>query len=228
MKSSAAIHSTKTYRKQQDVPKTGGITRKDNVPMPCRSPNIPKRSPYSFPTRRRTSPVKKVDGNKVSRDQNSGKSTGTTNRTHSIGQAYKKQKEDVTKSCGKQTSPRKESIFVTPPRDPKDVAEDVIHADCMNHGYRVERTVGEGAYAKVKLAEVLTSKLARNLEMCEHVDNDGNCKVKINQIFYYNKSSRIHFSNINPSIVYSIKISAYYKYRVSYKYRTRTENGFKL
>ena len=42
---------------------------------------------------------------------------------------------------------------------------------------KIDKTVGEGAYAKVKLADVLPSKMARNADLADNADNDGNLKV---------------------------------------------------
>ena len=67
----------------------------------------------------------------------------------------------------KQPPSLRDSIFKAPARNYKEIAEDVIRADCMNHGYRIEKTIGEGAYAKVKLAEVLPSKIARNEKLAD-------------------------------------------------------------
>lgn len=47
----------------------------------------------------------------------------------------------------------------------REVESDAAKTECMNHGYRLIRTLGEGAYAKVKLADVSASRLARNEEM---------------------------------------------------------------
>ena len=58
-------------------------------------------------------------------------------------------------------------IFRHEQRSNKEISRDIIRADCMNHGYRLEKTIGEGAYAKVKSAEVLPSKLARNETLAE-------------------------------------------------------------
>ncbi|XP_045172121.2 uncharacterized protein LOC123534106 [Mercenaria mercenaria] len=98
------------------------------------------------------------------------------------GQCLKKNDDKVDNSLSrKQASPRKqaESIFITPPRNFSEIAADVIRADCIKRGYHIGKTIGEGAYAKVKLAEVLPSKIARFPDMAEHADNEGNLKVAI-------------------------------------------------
>lgn len=73
---------------------------------------------------------------------------------------------------------RGKSLFKNEPENTKLRASDVIRSECLNHGYRLEdNTLGEGAYAKVKLAEVLSGKLARNKIMAEIVDEMGDFEV---------------------------------------------------
>ena len=62
---------------------------------------------------------------------------------------------------------KRREIFLHEQRSNKEISKDIIRADCMNHGYRVEKSIGEGAYAKVKSAEVLPAKLARNQTLAE-------------------------------------------------------------
>ena len=82
------------------------------------------------------------------------------------------------KKAGREKSVRKnKSIFVSEPRSHKEVVSDVIWADCMNHGYKLEKSIGEGAYAKVKLAEVLPAKLARNQTLAEIAEETGVLQV---------------------------------------------------
>jgi ribosomal protein L22 len=106
------------------------------------------------------------------------------------GHGVKQDKKKVeNNSPRKESSPCKQkqqkqqqkpqSIFITPPCNFNEIVADVIHADCYNHGYRIEKTIGEGAYAKVKLAEVLPSKLARLPDMDSHIDHEGNLKVSL-------------------------------------------------
>lgn len=72
------------------------------------------------------------------------------------------------KKSVKDKSPfNKRPLFLNEPRSNKEISSDVIRADCMNHGYRLGKTIGEGAYAKVKLAEVLPAKLARNQTLAD-------------------------------------------------------------
>ncbi|KAL4224236.1 hypothetical protein ACF0H5_017689 [Mactra antiquata] len=182
---SARAASTASSRKLQNGAKTDRSVRTSSGGAAYRVSQFPKRTVHSANKKKVTVQVKKADdkSSSTSRDQKCDK-TKTTKGSASVtvAQANKKETEAATNSGGKQSSPRKESIFITPTRDYTDISEDVIHADCFNHGYRVEKTVGEGAYAKVKLAEVLTSKLARNPSMCEHVDTEGNFKVAIKVI----------------------------------------------
>ncbi|XP_060582113.1 serine/threonine-protein kinase MARK1-like isoform X2 [Ruditapes philippinarum] len=109
------------------------------------------------------------------------------------GHGVKQDKKKVeNNSPRKESSPCKQkqqkqqqkpqSIFITPPCNFNEIVADVIHADCYNHGYRIEKTIGEGAYAKVKLAEALPSKLARLPDMDSHIDHEGNLKVAIKVI----------------------------------------------
>ena len=88
-------------------------------------------------------------------------------------------KSQRTTTVGKKPAPKKQSIFVYDPRHQKEVASDVIRADCTNHGYMLDKTVGEGAYAKVKLAEVLPAKLARNQTLADIAEETGNLQVKL-------------------------------------------------
>ena len=88
-------------------------------------------------------------------------------------------KSQRTTTAGKKSAPKKQSIFVYDPRHQKEVASDVIRADCTNHGYMLDKTVGEGAYAKVKLAEVLPAKLARNQTLADIAEETGNLQVKL-------------------------------------------------
>lgn len=78
----------------------------------------------------------------------------------------------------KQTSTNQDTIFTNHYRNNFDyLKSEVIRADCMSHGYKVEKTIGEGAYAKVKLAEVMPSKMARIPEMADYADYEGTLKV---------------------------------------------------
>ncbi|KAJ8312732.1 hypothetical protein KUTeg_010105 [Tegillarca granosa] len=77
---------------------------------------------------------------------------------------------------------RKRSMFECKTPDPKELSSEIIKADCLNHGYRLIRTLGEGAYAKVKLAEVMPSKLARNEAMSELAADTGELQVAIKVI----------------------------------------------
>lgn len=78
---------------------------------------------------------------------------------------------------GKVAQPKKVSIFEQHNQNPKEISAEIIKADCMNHGYRLDGTIGEGAYAKVKLAHILAGKLARNRNMSEIVEESGELKV---------------------------------------------------
>lgn len=129
---------------------------------------------------------------------------------YSTGNCYRRALENSTKDVNRNTNnsskvvnnmcshslaaddrdkPQKKSkaddnIFASNPRNFNQLTASVIRADCLKHGYKVEKTIGEGAYAKVKLAEVLPSKMARNPEMAEFADDDGILKVRVDYILY--------------------------------------------
>lgn len=69
-----------------------------------------------------------------------------------------------------QSAPRKAHIFEIAPRDPNYISTDTVKTELYHHGYRVIKSVGEGAYAKVKLAEVMANKLARNEALADMVE----------------------------------------------------------
>lgn len=73
----------------------------------------------------------------------------------------------------------KQSLFEHHSQNPKELSNEIIKADCMNHGYRLDGTIGEGAYAKVKLAHILAGKLARNPTMSDIVEESGELKVMV-------------------------------------------------
>lgn len=74
----------------------------------------------------------------------------------------------------------------------KEVSSEATKTDCMNHGYRIIRTLGEGAYAKVKLAEVSASRLARNEEMSIKSEfTDG--ELQVNKRFFSTIYSAYYF-----------------------------------
>ena len=80
--------------------------------------------------------------------------------------------------------PRNKSIFACE-QSPKELSTEGIKADCLNHGYRIIKTLGEGAYAKVKLAEVMASRLARNEAMSIQSEfSDGELQVRSKQNYY--------------------------------------------
>lgn len=54
---------------------------------------------------------------------------------------------------------------------------DLVNADCVNHGYRLTDTLGEGAYAKVRKADVMPSKLAKNQTMADIAGDSGEMQV---------------------------------------------------
>lgn len=88
----------------------------------------------------------------------------------------------------KQKKEIKEKMFQNKQQSPTEVTGELVKADCMNHGYRIISDIGEGAYAKVKLAEVLPSKLARNQIMADAAEQSGELKVlnlKLSLIFVY-------------------------------------------
>ena len=83
--------------------------------------------------------------------------------------------------------PKRREIFLHEQRSNKEISKDIIRADCMNHGYRIEKSVGEGAYAKVKSAEVLPAKLARNETLAELAEDiETYLQVTIIQSFFDN------------------------------------------
>ena len=92
--------------------------------------------------------------------ENAGKSTKTENTQN------KPQTDTKDKSEG------------PPRRLYNQISSETIASDCSAHGYTVIKTIGAGAYAKVKLAEATPSKLARNPDLAEHADDDGNVKVR--------------------------------------------------
>lgn len=162
----------------------------------------PKKSAY-FSNTFKSSTVGKTNANNSSRQSPLAKAIQTTRPADSSvakGQVSKKVGDKgKSNSSKKHPSPRKDSLFVTPPRNFSAIDADVIRADCMNHGYRIEKVIGEGAYAKVKLAEVLQSKLARNPSMAEQADYDGNLKVnfvfnmtRLIQLFCVLITCRVH------------------------------------
>ncbi|XP_062614346.1 serine/threonine-protein kinase MARK2-like isoform X2 [Saccostrea cucullata] len=63
---------------------------------------------------------------------------------------------------GPSPTSKKNSIFENTHLDSKCVSADIVKKELYDHGYRSIKPVGEGAYAKVRLAEVMPSKLARN------------------------------------------------------------------
>lgn len=75
-------------------------------------------------------------------------------------------------------SEKETSVFANPEKNLSQLAAEVIRADCLKHGYLVGNTIGEGAYAKVKLAEVIPSKMARMPDMTDFADYEGSLKVQ--------------------------------------------------
>ncbi|ESO97941.1 hypothetical protein LOTGIDRAFT_103379 [Lottia gigantea] len=73
---------------------------------------------------------------------------------------------------------KQRSVFVNKQPDHRELASEIIRSDCINKGYRVVKSLGSGAYAKVKLAEVSVSKLARHASMADHLDT-GNLQVAV-------------------------------------------------
>ncbi|KAK3083089.1 hypothetical protein FSP39_013688 [Pinctada imbricata] len=73
----------------------------------------------------------------------------------------------------------KKNLFEYKGNSAADVSAETVKKDLMNHGYRVIRTIGEGAYAKVKLAEVMASKIARVEAMGELTNDEGELQVAI-------------------------------------------------
>ncbi|XP_060064733.1 uncharacterized protein LOC132545081 [Ylistrum balloti] len=71
------------------------------------------------------------------------------------------------------------SIFEHQSKSQSDRTTDLVNADCTNHGYRLSDPLGEGAYAKVKKAEVMPSKLARNQVMADIAGESGKMDVAI-------------------------------------------------
>eukprot|EP00105_Crassostrea_gigas_P034289 XP_019918437.1 PREDICTED: MAP/microtubule affinity-regulating kinase 3-like [Crassostrea gigas] len=78
-----------------------------------------------------------------------------------------------------QSAPRKTHIFEIAPRDPNYISTDTVKTELYHHGYRVIKSVGEGAYAKVKLAEVMANKLARNEALADMVETTNALTVAI-------------------------------------------------
>ncbi|XP_052717620.1 serine/threonine-protein kinase MARK2-like [Crassostrea angulata] len=78
-----------------------------------------------------------------------------------------------------QSAPRKVHIFEIAPRDPNYISTDTVKTELYHHGYRVIKSVGEGAYAKVKLAEVMAKKLARNEALADMVETTNALTVAI-------------------------------------------------
>ncbi|CAC5410437.1 Testis-specific serine/threonine-protein kinase 5,Testis-specific serine/threonine-protein kinase 1,Hormonally up-regulated neu tumor-associated kinase homolog B [Mytilus coruscus] len=88
-----------------------------------------------------------------------------------------------TNSTEQRQKTKSKSIFESGPTTPKDWSPENVKKDCMNHGYRIIKTLGEGAYAKVKLAEVMARRLARNEEMSIKSEfSDGELQVAIKVI----------------------------------------------
>lgn len=84
-------------------------------------------------------------------------------------------------------SVKSRSIFEYKTQNASEIASEIVHADLINHGYRLVKTLGEGAYAKVKLAEVMPSRLARNQILADLAD-DGEiqvCELYYWQMIYY-------------------------------------------
>ncbi|XP_061198065.1 serine/threonine-protein kinase MARK2-like [Saccostrea echinata] len=63
---------------------------------------------------------------------------------------------------GPSSTLKKNSIFENTLLNPKNISADIVKKELYEHGYRSIKPLGEGAYAKVRLAEVIPSKLARN------------------------------------------------------------------
>ncbi|OWF41153.1 serine/threonine-protein kinase MARK2-like [Mizuhopecten yessoensis] len=71
------------------------------------------------------------------------------------------------------------SIFEHKSKSQSDRTTDLVNADCINHGYRLADILGEGAYAKVKKADIMPSKLARNQTMADIAGDSGQMEVAI-------------------------------------------------
>nr|XP_022341133.1 sucrose non-fermenting protein kinase 1-like isoform X2 [Crassostrea virginica] len=78
-----------------------------------------------------------------------------------------------------QSPSKKTHIFEIEPRDPNNISTDIVKKELYHHGYRVVKSVGEGAYAKVKLAEVMASKIARNEALAELAENTSDVTVAV-------------------------------------------------
>ena len=88
-----------------------------------------------------------------------------------------------------QSPSKKTHIFEIEPRDPNNISSDIVKKELYHHGYRVVKSVGEGAYAKVKLAEVMASKIARNEALAELAENTSDVTVGS---YYSNVSLQLH------------------------------------
>ena len=115
-------------------------------------------------------PMKVLYGTAVAPQRNAVSSPNSDSKSKRHSPTRKKSGKDKSGTT-------KHSIFVAEPRQQKEIASDVIRADCMNHGYRLDKSIGEGAYAKVKLAEVLPAKLARNQTLADIAEETGNLQV---------------------------------------------------
>ncbi|XP_071180268.1 serine/threonine-protein kinase MARK2-like [Mytilus edulis] len=97
----------------------------------------------------------------------------------------KQQSSKGTSSTEQRQKTRSKSIFESGPNitKPKERSSEDVKKECMTHGYRIIRTLGEGAYAKVKLAEVMARRLARNEAMSIQSEySDGELQVAIKVI----------------------------------------------
>ncbi|XP_069136547.1 serine/threonine-protein kinase MARK2-like [Argopecten irradians] len=101
---------------------------------------------------------------------------GYAEKRHSRPVAYPYKRADPKSQTG---TSRSASIFEHKNKSQSDRSTDLVNADCTNHGYRLTGTLGEGAYAKVKKAEVMPSKLARNQTMSDIAGESGKLEVAV-------------------------------------------------
>ncbi|XP_033747149.1 serine/threonine-protein kinase MARK2-like [Pecten maximus] len=99
---------------------------------------------------------------------------GHAEKRHTRPVAYPYKRVDPGNRSGKSAS-----IFEYKTQSQSDRSTDLVNADCTNHGYHLTDALGEGAYAKVKKAEVMPSKLARNQTMADIAGESGKMDVAI-------------------------------------------------
>ena len=115
------------------------------------------------------------------RESSNGQSPPSSNNAKNSSKHEKKLEKAGQPEAGDKITiyaPIDDTIFAAPPPiNYKQLATEAIRSDCHKHGYLVENTIGEGAYAKVKLAEVTPQKMLRIPDMAEYADYEGTLKV---------------------------------------------------